>query len=214
MGHLLERPWSEINTYKLQRFKPSREDLCDVISVENESRVVKIVVELGRLKRFKAIYLIPSDNEANQVELLAVTEILYAVNLSLVAPNAYLLPYFYRGGLDCDQRYRTSRHRPKKDQCYLGRMSLSHEVRRPWVDPWELGLDKAEYLNELESYQYCLCARGYGLDSFRFWETILLGSKPVLCTDGIPEGFLVNLTNLLAGLGLAVTREPGWFRLV
>lgn len=47
---------------------------------------------------------------------------------------------------------------------------------------WELSQSKPyrEYLRELSQYRFCLCIRGNGLDTHRFWESLYLGVIPVI----------------------------------
>ena len=49
---------------------------------------------------------------------------------------------------------------------------------------WKKTLSKnkqyKEYINELSLYRFCLCIRGNGLDTHRFWESLYLGVIPVI----------------------------------
>ncbi len=47
----------------------------------------------------------------------------------------------------------------------------------------ENNLSYKEYLNELSRYKYCLCPRGNGLDTHRFWECIYLGVVPIVINN-------------------------------
>jgi len=40
-----------------------------------------------------------------------------------------------------------------------------------------------EYLSELSEHYFCLCPRGNGLDSHRFWESLYLGVIPVIVNN-------------------------------
>ena len=40
-----------------------------------------------------------------------------------------------------------------------------------------------EYLEELAQYRYCLCVRGNGLDTHRFWEALYLGVIPIVINN-------------------------------
>lgn len=50
---------------------------------------------------------------------------------------------------------------------------------------WKLSKSKpyGEYLRELSSYRFCLCIRGNGLDTHRFWESLYLGVIPVILNN-------------------------------
>ncbi|PZO37668.1 MAG: hypothetical protein DCF19_18470 [Pseudanabaena frigida] len=41
----------------------------------------------------------------------------------------------------------------------------------------------AEYLNDLSEYRFCLCVRGNGVDTHRFWESLYLGVIPVIINN-------------------------------
>jgi len=40
-----------------------------------------------------------------------------------------------------------------------------------------------EYLLELASHRFCLCIRGNGIDTHRFWESLYLGVIPVIINN-------------------------------
>jgi hypothetical protein len=41
----------------------------------------------------------------------------------------------------------------------------------------------AEYLRELAEHSFCLCIRGNGIDTHRFWESLYLGVIPVIINN-------------------------------
>jgi hypothetical protein len=45
------------------------------------------------------------------------------------------------------------------------------------------GKPYCEYLRELSSYRFCLCLRGNGIDTHRFWESLYLGVIPVIINN-------------------------------
>jgi len=44
-----------------------------------------------------------------------------------------------------------------------------------------------EYLKELSQHRFCLCMRGNGLDTHRFWESLYLGVIPVVINNSITK---------------------------
>lgn len=52
-------------------------------------------------------------------------------------------------------------------------------------DNWTLSNGKpyGEYLEELSSHYFCLCIRGNGIDTHRFWESLYLGVIPVIINN-------------------------------
>jgi len=55
-----------------------------------------------------------------------------------------------------------------------------------------------EYLQELSTYYFCLCIRGNGIDTHRFWESLYLGVIPVIINNKTTkcENFVKYLNRL------------------
>lgn len=65
---------------------------------------------------------------------------------------------------------------------------------------WKLSSSRPykEYLLELSSHHFCLCVRGNGIDTHRFWESLYLGVIPVIINnDETNCKAFVNLLNKL-----------------
>ena len=43
------------------------------------------------------------------------------------------------------------------------------------------------YMSEINEHRYVLCPRGNGVDTHRFWETLLMGSVPVVERSGLSD---------------------------
>ena len=50
-----------------------------------------------------------------------------------------------------------------------------------------------EYLQELAEHRFCLCIRGNGIDTHRFWESLYLGVIPVIINNNDTDN--LKLTN-------------------
>jgi hypothetical protein len=57
-----------------------------------------------------------------------------------------------------------------------------------------------EYLEELSNYKFCLCLRGNGIDTHRFYESICLGTIPVIINNKYTN--MLGFTQHLKKLGL------------
>ena len=57
-------------------------------------------------------------------------------------------------------------------------------------------VDYETYLNELSEHKFCLCSRGNGIDTHRFWESLYLGVIPVLINYETPNLFIDKLKEL------------------
>jgi hypothetical protein len=44
-----------------------------------------------------------------------------------------------------------------------------------------------KYLEEINKYKFVLCPRGCGTDTHRFWETLLVGSVPIIENNGLSD---------------------------
>jgi hypothetical protein len=55
-----------------------------------------------------------------------------------------------------------------------------------------------EYLKELAEHRFCLCIRGNGIDTHRFWESLYLGTIPVILNNNITKcnNFIMYLKDL------------------
>jgi hypothetical protein len=53
-----------------------------------------------------------------------------------------------------------------------------------------------DYLEELSQHMFCLCPRGNGIDTHRFWESLYLGTIPVLIADDSTKLFVKYLREL------------------
>lgn len=75
------------------------------------------------------------------------------------------------------------------------RVEVMNEIRNS-KGRWEIktgGLPFKEYLQELSKYRFCLCIRGNGLDTHRFWESIYLGVIPVIVYHPSMDNFIKYL---------------------
>jgi len=55
-----------------------------------------------------------------------------------------------------------------------------------WVDVVEENLNKREFYELIASYEFVLCPAGNGIDTYRLWEALYLGSTPVIDHDFQP----------------------------
>ena len=54
-----------------------------------------------------------------------------------------------------------------------------------------------EYLGELKQYRFVACPRGNGVDTHRLWETIYLGSTPVITITELHRAVCSNHCHVL-----------------
>ncbi len=122
---------------------------------------------------------------------------IYAQNLNLKSEKVNFLPIgiarnmFPHGNLDIlyDNMINTYKNKKIKN-IYVNVNEYTHPIRKKLMDKirfhrnkWEIstgGLSYEEYLKELSQYRFCLCIRGNGLDTHRFWESLYLGVIPVV----------------------------------
>jgi hypothetical protein len=70
-------------------------------------------------------------------------------------------------------------------------------------NPWEIS-DIYQYREELLNHKFCMCPRGNGIDTHRFWECLYLGIIPVVVNnynmshfDELPVLFVDSFTDLI-----------------
>jgi hypothetical protein len=65
---------------------------------------------------------------------------------------------------------------------------------------WKIAKSKpySEYLMDLANHKFCLCIRGNGIDTHRFWESLYLGTIPVIINNQYTNcnNFVIQLKNL------------------
>lgn len=52
------------------------------------------------------------------------------------------------------------------------------------------------YLDELSQHYFCLCVRGNGIDTHRFWESLYLGVIPVIIDNGTLDNFISHIKDM------------------
>jgi hypothetical protein len=57
---------------------------------------------------------------------------------------------------------------------------------KSWVNKIEK-CDLQSYLNHINNHKFILCPKGNGIDTFRFWETVFLGSIPIIESDSLDD---------------------------
>jgi hypothetical protein len=64
--------------------------------------------------------------------------------------------------------------------------------------PLSQGKPYLDYLTDLASHRFCLCLRGNGIDTHRFWESLYLGVIPVIVNNKFTDcqNFIVYLRQL------------------
>ena len=74
----------------------------------------------------------------------------------------------------------------------LERMNIKSYYRDSvyeWVTYVDEAKDNKEYLNELASHKFVLCPNGNGIDCFRTWEAMTLGTIPIVEESKVSDSF-------------------------
>lgn len=66
---------------------------------------------------------------------------------------------------------------------YLYRKDVLNKIKEKGGLTISQGKPYEEYLKELSTYRFCLCLRGNGIDTHRFWESLYLGVIPVILNN-------------------------------
>jgi hypothetical protein len=83
-------------------------------------------------------------------------------------------------------------------QTFGFRSTLLQEIKRTQCYDISQPKPYGEYLKELSQHHFCLCVRGNGLDTHRFWESLYLGVIPVVINNKSTSctNFLAHVKNL------------------
>lgn len=73
----------------------------------------------------------------------------------------------------------------KKDDICVPYHSNTHESRQ--LKSTLPKLDFSQYMNEISKSRFVVCMRGYGLDTHRFCEILLMGSIPIVLRSGLDD---------------------------
>ena len=86
---------------------------------------------------------------------------------------------------------------------YLHSIGASQRDNAPWVTYVQGRSSWDEFAKDVRSHKFTLCPHGHGLDTHRLWETLLLGSIPIVKTstldslyDGLPVVILKSWREL------------------
>lgn len=172
------------------------------------SHFIKMVLPI--LEEPITLYTTNSDDEFNCLKILDCDMILkvYATNCSIKHPKLQIIPigiansmYVHGDLTKVFSLASTTYFYKKTKKFYININENTHPFRNKVMDVVrEKGLttftnqNYNTYLNTLNDHMFCLCIRGNGNDTHRFWEALYLGVIPVLISDEIPLEFLEQLT--------------------
>ncbi len=154
------------------------------------------------------------DSRYNRILESRIVKHVYAQNLNIVSDKATLLPIGIANSMwkhgDISMLYKTmcSRYLCKKTHgMYVNINPNTFAYRKVILDGINTNSDDfrisknlpyEEYLNELSDHRFCLCIRGNGIDTHRFWEALYLGVIPVVINNKETncDAFIKNLRYL------------------
>jgi len=146
------------------------------------------------------LYFHNSDDIVDRFDFLSNPQIhkIYAQHINNRNPKAHLLPIgiansmYSHGNLDTLYEIMTNTYYLRKNQSIYVNMDTTTFAYRQQV------LNKIfqyrfagfiqkkpfrKYLEELSYHRFCLCVRGNGIDTHRFWESLYLGVIPVIINN-------------------------------
>lgn len=165
--------------------------------------ITNILPKLNKDLRFN-LYVHNSDHafNDNHVKLLNDPMInhVYAQNIdcSVVYKNLTLLPIgianamWPHGDIPALYNVMSDAYKYKKQKAlYVNINTNTYGYRKQILDvisqtkKFEISSNKPypEYLRELSQHRFCLCMRGNGIDTHRFWESLYLGVIPVIINN-------------------------------
>jgi hypothetical protein len=191
----------------------NKENLNKYISEESKNKTIKLFCYTHLLYLFFEkifplidkdtniiLYTHNSDHEVNDQILKYLDQpnlkLMYSQNLNIVHPKAKFLPIgiansqWVHGNLDifytqCINSY----YNKKTKNIYINISKDTYFYRKTVLENLDKNLkissnkNYSEYLQELSEHQFCLCVRGNGIDTHRFWEALYLGVIPVIISN-------------------------------
>jgi len=147
------------------------------------------------------IYTHNSDHPFNNVDVVEAPWVraVYAQNVAIASPKISFLPIGIANSMwahgDILTLYDTMRrtyHQKKTHRMYININPATYVYRHKVLHavahlPHSGSKPYKEYLEELASHQFCLCVRGNGIDTHRFWEALYLGVVPVVINNDTTE---------------------------
>lgn len=131
-------------------------------------------------------------------------------------PKFHLLPLgifqkreFYDNKSEINGLFKQLRDAPKKRLLYSNHGDMfgkktdrkeldAYMVDKPWCHKGTMGMEFIDYMKELGEFKFTLSPRGYGIDCYRTYEALLVGTIPIVKTsqlDPLFEGLPVLIVN-------------------
>ena len=119
---------------------------------------------------------------------------MYCQNANIVHPKIALLPIgianpeWLHGDKQKVSEIR-QHHNAKEMLVYANFNVGTHASRQVAAVKWLTSSPRTtfnEYLIALSKHKYCICPRGNGLDTHRYWESLYVGTIPIVLNDGSP----------------------------
>jgi hypothetical protein len=189
--------FNNINTENLEKYIRSINKYIVKIHIYTHQIGDFIRGVLGYLEKFnnKFVFYIHNSDHPFTAEYIPLLESkcvarVYSQNVSIKHTKLYLLPIgiansmFKHGNMMV--LYKTMVNtfiNTKTRNIFSSALGTTHPVRK-MINTSNLEfkpkMNYREYLDELSRHYFCLCPRGNGIDTHRFWEALYLGVVPVI----------------------------------
>jgi hypothetical protein len=180
----------------------------NVIKIFIYTHLLEILIKIDFFKYLDnnltyILYVHNSDHtfDSSYDELLKYNYIktIYTQNLNINSPKVKLLPIGLANSMwphgnmvEFYDVVKSTYLHQKSNNIYININPSTYAYRQQVLDKlvkcnWNLSKGKPykDYLYELSSYYFCLCVRGNGIDTHRFWESLYLGVIPVIINNSI-----------------------------
>ena len=220
---ILIRDFNSINYKSLNEFISKTNKKCIRLFIYTHllDELVKVDFFNGLDKNIEyVLYFHNSDHSINKFHINLASENyphikkIYSQNPEIDSKKVHLLPIGLANSMwphgDLIQFYTVMKDTymyKKKNGIYININTNTFGYRKTVLDKlrtngWKLSSSRPykEYLLELSQYRFCLCVRGNGIDTHRFWESLYLGVIPVIINNA--ETDCKAFVNLLNKLGI------------
>lgn len=112
-----------------------------------------------------------------------------------LAASTYLQKYYQlpvQKDTACYANFSNNTHRSRKDLEAACRLNPTIHSKHLGSEFLNYKVSYEEFFLQLSRSKFCICPRGNGFDSFRFWDSLYLGAIPIITDDALIKN--MNIT--------------------
>lgn len=203
---LLVNDFQNVNIQKINKYIEDKQtkQIRLFVFIDNMENFMKYILPHLNNKYEYILYShngdYPFDNKYIEIINDPKIKMVYAQNINVQSSKVKMLPIglardmFQHGDINTMYEKMVTTYKNKKTKnIYININESTHPLRKEVMNnirknssKWEIqpgNVSFAKYLEDLSQYKFCLCIRGNGIDTHRFWESLYMGVIPVIYED-------------------------------